>query len=53
MEAKAQATLTFALIGRSACGILGEHDLFYSDKNVPLLILVQLPDGISLLSYHI
>lgn len=50
VEAKALATLIFALIRRSACGILGERDLFYSDnKNVLLLLLVQLPDHISVL----
>lgn len=52
LEAKALATLIFALIRRSACGILGECDLFYSDNKNELLILVQLPDGISLLFYH-
>lgn len=53
MEAKALATLIFTLIRRLACGILGERDLFYSDnENELLLILAQLPDGISLLSYN-
>lgn len=28
MEAKALATLMFAITGGSACGISGEHDLF-------------------------
>lgn len=51
---KALATLIFADIRGSACGLSSECDSFYSDsKNVHLLILVWLPDGTSLVYHHI
>lgn len=54
MEAKALATLIFAVVRGPACGISGEHDSFYSEsKNVLLLILVQFPDGISMAYHHL
>lgn len=54
VEAKALATLIFAVIRGSACGISGECDSFYSgSKNGHLLFLVQLHDGIILVHPHI
>ena len=54
VAAKALATLIFAVIRGSACGISGECDSFYSDgKNGHLLFLVQLHDGIILVYPHI
>lgn len=53
-EAKALATLIFAVIRGSACGISGECDSFYSgNKNGHLLFLVQLRYGIILVHPHI
>lgn len=54
VEAKALSTLAFAIITGSACGISGERYSVRTDiKNVLLLILVQLRDGISLVYHHI